>query len=476
MLRLLSSKRNANSEIFIGQNHSLTVMILNLAPVRTYHQDTLSSLNFANRTKKIEVRETENEPVFKGCARAIPTFRGTSIQRQPLRPLATSLHNSTIHASNPPNKQGDRLAKAFSVYSDGARLSNARMATVRHSPLKRPSDPFSSISRPNKRRSPNRMLFRPQPTISKEVIEKIIEGKVTDILAARALDQPSIVPQPKISEEVQKRLELLEQKIDGKDGGREQGLTFLLMAKQHAVRGEDTSALRMYTLAKDFFRDNEKLDSKIDKLREKIQQRKPEKRQRGPVADTSELDPNNNNRQLVSSDYGTDKTPPLGYRPSRSVTRPKDKDSCVQDGQADARPFILCSTLDTIAKSPTAKQDDSDYEAEVHDEEAGHESDGGLHYKAKSKKKEPRCRTLNDQVQTPRTSRLLEIVNARNLNQIRLLRGIGAKKAEAIVEALCGADEGESNEAVVKSLEELGRLRGVGPKTVENMRMGLQMA
>lgn len=475
MLRLLSSKRNADSEIIIGQNNSLTVMILNLAPVRTYHQDTLSSLNFANRTKKIEVRETENEPVFKGCARAIPTFRGTSIQRQPLRPLATSVHNSAIHASNPPNKQGDRQAKAFSVYSDGARLSNARMATVRRSPLKRPSDPFSSISRPNKRRSPNRMLFRPQPTISKEVIEKIIEVKVTDILAARALDQPSIAPQPKISEEVQKRLELLEQKIDGKDGGREQGLTFLLMAKQHAVRGEDTSALRMYTLAKDFFRDNKKLVSKIDKLREKIQQRKPEKRLREPVADTSELDPNNN-RQLVSSDYGTDKTPPLGYRPSKSVTRPKDKDSCVQAGQADARLFIQCSTLDTIAKSPTAKQNNSDYEAEVHDEEDGHESDGGFRYKAKSKKKGPRCRTLNDQVQTPRTSQLLEIVNARDLSQIRLLRGVGAKKAEAIAEALCGADEGESNEAVVKSLEELGRLRGVGPKTVESMRMGLQMA
>lgn len=237
-LRLLPPRMNANSDIIIGQNNSLTVMILNLAPVKTYHQDTLSSLTFANRTKKIEVREVENEPVVKGCTRAVPTITGTSIQRQPLRPLTSSVHNSAVHALNPPSKQGDRQAKAFSVYSDRARLSNARTETVRRSPLKRPSDPFSSSSRPTKRPSPDHMLFRPQPTISKEAIEKIIEDKVTGILAARVLDRPSTAPQLEISEEVQKRLELLEQKIDGKDGGRAQGLTLLLIAKQHAVRGE----------------------------------------------------------------------------------------------------------------------------------------------------------------------------------------------------------------------------------------------
>src|ERR1700761_4500723 len=53
----------------LGVNNGLTVMILNLAPVRSYHLDTVSSLNFANRTKRIEVREVENEPVFKGPSR-----------------------------------------------------------------------------------------------------------------------------------------------------------------------------------------------------------------------------------------------------------------------------------------------------------------------------------------------------------------------------------------------------------------------
>lgn len=450
-------------------------MILNLAPVRAYHQDTLSSLGFASRTKKIEVREIENEPVIKGCTRAVPTFTGTSIQRQPLRPLATSVHNSAVHASNPPNKQGDRQAKAFSVYTDRARLSNARTEAVRRSPLKRPSDPFSSSSRPTKRRSPDPMLFRSQPAISKEAIEKIIEDKVTDILAVRALDQPSIAPQPEISEEVQKRLELLEQKIDGIDSGREQGLTFLLMAKQHAVRGEDTSALRMYTLAKDFFPCNKKLDLKIDKLREKIEQRKPEQKQKEPVAEISEVDPRND-RHLVCSDYGTDKTPLSGRRPSKSSSRPRQKDSGFQAGQDDTRLLTKISTLDTVARFPSVKQDDSNYETEAHDADHDYKSDGGFRYKAKTKKKLPRSKSLHDQVQTPRTKQLLDIVNARDISQIKLLKGVGAKKAEAIVEALCDAHEDESKEVLVNSLHELGRLRGVGPKTVESMRMGLQLA
>ncbi len=39
----------------LGQNNGFTIMILNLAPVRSYHLDTLSSLNFANRTKRLRL-------------------------------------------------------------------------------------------------------------------------------------------------------------------------------------------------------------------------------------------------------------------------------------------------------------------------------------------------------------------------------------------------------------------------------------
>ena len=45
----------------LGQNNGLTVMILNLAPTRAFHLDTLSSLNFANRAKKVELKQAENE-------------------------------------------------------------------------------------------------------------------------------------------------------------------------------------------------------------------------------------------------------------------------------------------------------------------------------------------------------------------------------------------------------------------------------
>ena len=457
----------------IGQNNSLTVMILNLAPVRSYHQDTLSSLNFANRTKKIEVREIENEPISKGCTRAVPTLTGATIQRQPLRPLATSVHNSAVRTWKPPRKQGDRQAKSFSVYSDKARLQNTvRMETVRRSPLKRPSDPFTSSSRPRKRRSPDRMLFRPQPAISKEVIEKIIEDKVTHIFNARVLDQPSIAPQPGINENVQKRLELLEKKIDGKDDGREQGLTFLLMAKQHSVRGEDPSALRMYTLAKDYFPDNKKLDLKIDNLRDRINRRKLEGQQNEPRLGNPELGTKNNG-YLVYRDCSARETPLLGHSVSKSNTRLKQRDEG-HGGKPKAQRIAQVSTLGIATDSPKVRQADSIHETGVSDEDNGYESDGGFHYKATAKQKGLRKKCMHDQEQAPRTRQLLEIVNARDVNQIKLLKGVGAKKAGIILEALREADKNESSEVVVESLDELGRLRGVGPKTVESMRMGLQ--
>lgn len=407
----------------LGQNNGLTVMILNLAAMRSYHLDTLSSLNFANRTKKIEVREVENEPIFKGCSRAVPTFTGASIKRQPLRPLASTVHNI---AANPARmlKPSDK-PKAFSVYSDRARLSTAAARPYRiepagrSSPLKRPSDPFTSVSRPPKRRSPARMAPPSQSTMSKQVIEDIIERKVTDILAARALDQTAVATQPEISNEVQRRLELLEQRIEGKDDGREQGLTFLLMAKQHAVRGEDGSALKMYTLAKDFFPENKKLDVKIEKLRERILQKRQEE------------DP----RKGIDLHKGTDTGEGSQTDGDRKVAEPSKGEDC--------------------------------------------ESNRGFHYEAKSRKSNissinqlPNNDIEERGVKTPRTDQLLAIVNSRDVARIRLLKGVGARKAESIVDALCSGEDGETK--TVRSLRQLAELRSVGVKTVEKMRAGLQ--
>lgn len=87
---------------------------------------------------------------------------------------------------------------------------------------------------------------------------------------------------------------------------------------------------------------------------------------------------------------------------------------------------------------------------------------------------------------TPRTRRVLQVVNTRDLAQIKLLKGVGTKKAEGIIAALegHGADEdgnsvGRSSTAAttgpvaVTSLAQLAKMKGVSVKTVESMRVGI---
>ena len=415
----------------LGQNNGMTIMILNLAPTRSYHLDTLSSLNFANRTKKIEVREIENEPVFKGCHRPVPSFSGTSLSRQPLRQLTNAAHNVAINAPRSATKQGDKPTKAFSVFTDKSRAStstNQQPSTVhkKSSPLKRTSDHMAPLSvHPAKRRSPARtMKPQPQPQISKAALEDMIERKVSDILAARALeDQLAVAPQPEISDEVQRRLELLERKVQdkGKDDEREQGLTFLLMAKQHAVRGEDLSALKMYQLAKDYFPTNAKLNVKIEGLQRKIAAKKQQ------AHDKHIRVPDNGNHS-------------------------RDKHVAEEDEEYQDKP--------------------------EHANDGEYNSDDSFRNKVTSKKSKGRKAILlpqskfHDEAPTPRTKQVLEIINTRDITRLRVMQGIGPKRAEKLLEALCGGEEAEEARQV-RNLAELGSLKGVGIKTVEKMRMGI---
>lgn len=437
----------------LGQNNGLTLMILNLAPVRSFHLDTLSSLNFANRTKRIEVREIENEPVFKGCHRAVPDIARATAQRRPLRPLATAVHNAAINTIPVSSDQkGGKPAKQFSVYSDRAKSTTGsgrplRLEPIHSSPQKRPSDlHLSGVARPPKRRSPN-PKGKAQSVMSKETIENIIEKKVTDILAARALDQPSMAPVPEIGEDVQRRLELLEQKIEGKDDEREQGLTFLLMAKQHSVRGEFSSALKMYTMAKDYFPTNIKLQTKIDRLQAKMEKKVKEK-------------------------YATDET----IKGIEGKGPPKCQIQRYSPGEVRAR-----------EESGNSKNDDEEYD-EVQERASDGDYDTADRSEARSRRKRkaqrPRAIAVfkdeigGDEEQSPRTKRLLEIINTGEARQIRLLRGVGAKKAEAIVEGLYGGEaddemHGMAGRKQVSSLGQLSRMKGVGAKTVENMRLGV---
>jgi Kinesin motor domain len=446
----------------LGQNNGFTVMILNLAPVRSYHLDTLSSLNFANRTKKIEVREIENEPIFKGPPRSLPVATGSSIQRQPLRPLAAGV-NVNLGAHKADTKSGDKPLKAFSVYSDRTkpRISHA---PPRSSPLKRGPEPLSS-TRPTKttaRPTPPSFLRRgpaAEPNLSKATIEQLVEQKVSAILAAersqKGQDQPfhqgpsqtspnpSSQPSPPrqqasvgASEEVQRRLASIEQRLEGQEGARAEGLSFLLMAKQHQARGEENSALKMYQLAEPYFPGNEKLERKIDVLSARIEAKRREK-----------------------------------TLPAKKSGVPDQDDGSDGDGS-------YYHEFDDRANGNNAEPDDAG--------DASFSSEDDFRPRAKKPRK-PQQRKRRLRVSspdpldthpghaspplTPRTSHLLSIINTRDVGQIKALKGVGPKRAEGIVDCL-----GEMHDVDVVSLKQLSGLRGVGFKVVQGMRGGIEIA
>ena len=184
----------------LGQNNGITVMFLNLAPVRSYHLDTLSSLNVSSRAKRIEVREIENEVVFKQFPRPASTA-ATVAARQPLRPLANAHNVCNGNAAAKASGDVARPIKLFNVYADKGRLSPAKMMhplTALPRPVvgvnlkparkslsrKRPSDHENTniLTPPNKAaRGPE----EPSITMTASQIEAMVERKVGEILAAR---------------------------------------------------------------------------------------------------------------------------------------------------------------------------------------------------------------------------------------------------------------------------------------------------
>jgi hypothetical protein len=447
----------------LGQNKSHTIMVLNLAPVKSYHLDTMSSLNFANRTKKIETNEIENQPFFRDApgkgkveGGSATAARASAMNRQPLRPKILS-HNS--HLKDVGNGVA-KPAKSFAVFADKpskpaplANIASSRMVKPSIRSPKRPNtDPISSLARPSK-------IARTQPPkaesgMSQSAIEALIERKVTEALAERVDSTTLANPEP-ISEEVQKRLDALEKRVGGQETERAEGLQFLLMAKQHQVRGEDASALRMYQLAQPHFPGNEKLMRKVvalqDRLREKSAEGHASPRATATIVPVVEQ-------------------PQAPKHFSRPATRPIRKFAAVADDE-----------------------DLSYHEAQTHaaDEEDEEEE---FTYRPRTKVRRPRTKITADSEdeladmavfttttassqsieQTPRTKHLLAVINSRDVSQIKLLKGVGAKRAEAIANCLCDLDMGEEAEGGrVASLGELGRIKGVGGRMVENMRLGL---
>ncbi len=373
-----------------------------------------------------------------------------------------------LAAQKTDTKTGDKPSKAFSVYSDRARSRASQIAPPRSSPLKRGAEPLASI-RPTKiaaRPTPTSFLRRAplEPTLSKATIEQLVEQKVSAILAAQSNQQKppqpasysasspppkeasnatAPAPAPAISEEVQRRLASIEQRLEGQEGARAEGLSFLLMAKQHQARGEMNSALKMYQLARPYFPGNEKLARKIEVLRGKI-----EGRRRGEEGRTE--------RGGRRADGGAEEDNESGCGEGDESYQDDDRNDAesrgAEDSNADSTDEEAFRPLKT--KKPRAP-----------------------HRQKRFRLSSPDPLAADIAPPTPRTTHLLSVINTRDLTQIKRLKGVGPKRAEGIVECLAELGEGwdGGDGGVVTSLEQLSGLRGVGRKTVEGMRAGIEV-
>jgi len=469
----------------LGQNRSHTVMILNLAPVKSYHLDTISSLNFANRTKKIEVNEIENQPFYRevpGKSKpesSASAQAGPALNRQPLRPKILS-HNSHLKevGTNVP-----KPSKQFSVYSDkpkAATLANTSQARSMRPPMrspKRPSnDNIATLARPAKQI--RTAVSKPETAgLSQAAIESLIERKVTEALAER-VDSTSVSNGDPISEEVQKRLDALEKRVSGQETERAEGLQYLLMAKQHQVRGEDISALKMYQLALPFFPGNEKLARKILALQDRIDRKKAERHDSGVAMGS----PRRSVQQAPPPVFALDEA----KQTSKAATRPKSKHLPVEDDdesyhEAQTAPLSDDEEFDDAPPRPRTKIRRPVAARSQTAPLSMHSTTSAKHSpNSPSDSEDELAHALTQQIdpnQTPRTKSLLRIINTRDVSQIKLLKGVGAKRAEALVNCLCDLDLGMEEDGEqhhrVQSLVELRRLRGMGGKMVESMRNGL---
>jgi len=280
-------------------------------------------------------------------------------------------------------------------------------------------------------------------------IEEMIEKKVQEALAHRALDQPAPNPPTDITEAVQRRLEALERKIESGEAeeARAEGLRFLLMAKQHKERGEDSSALKMYELAVPFFPGQEKLQKKIDNLRAKIQAKREEAaRASAPVE----------NRKAPATAPIPFPSPPTSFEAPQEETHSKSRRKANADSEDEFNGSAIMQAED-------------------------YEDDDSFSYKSskpkKSKQKSAPKSSLRifsgdtDGPLTPRTRHLLDIVNSRDIAMIKGLSGVGAKKARDLVEflELQNKDEGGN----IRTLQQLIAVPGLGKKSVERAYEGV---
>ena len=358
--------------------------------------------------------------------------------------------------------------KAFSVYADKRKSQEGKaqlqMSQQRKSESnKRALDSSCGPTRPTKFMRPNETFQRhPRPIagtqLSQAHIEDLISRRIDEKLAEKALGAHS-QPVQALPDDLQRRLDALEQRVSEKeDGSRGEGLQFLLMAKQHAARGEDCSALRMYELALPYFEGNGRLEAKIRQLKEKIRAKKG-------TADLQEKPI----YQEAAPPFS--RASPVRRKKAATVDDAKDDDyiddhdgdGAYNDEDEDEHRFK--SRSKALAKPKTTLRRAALPSFTLIPPRPGGPLISSSPDHGASSDSSGSSATL---VSTPRTAHLLHIINTRDIVQIRSLKGVGAKRAEAIVGALCEMDVQH-----ITDLAQLGALKGVGVKTVENMRAGV---
>ena len=213
----------------------------------------------------------------------------------------------------------------------------------------------------------------------------------------------------------------------------------------------------MYELATPFFPNNEKLASKKSALEEKLRQKKnveaaiPAQAQTNP---SRPIQPVSHVLKPLASKAGSISQSQIrGHKRKSSTHFSADDDSSfVSTGHYSASPSI-CSYH-------------SDYD---NDDSFRHHA-----RRAPKSKKRAKVQIYRDESDFAATheqeERLLGIINSHSIGQIKNLKGVGAKKAEAIVASL--SQVGGLNENV-RSIDQLRGLKGVGEKTVQSMLAGL---
>lgn len=355
----------------LGQNNGMTVMILNIAPTRAYQLDTLSSLNFANRAKKIEIKQVENS-VAKVKVKKPGPDASEAMQRPALRPISNSHHGKK---KMPTSEKSSKALKS-----------------QREKPPKPPKP--STL----KERNSNATL-RPQAStleIKPEELNKLVEQKVEEILASRALSDKTL--QSIVDNDAMiKRVEHLEQQL------------------------------------------NEKLESTAD----------ANKSRRTQPADSPRL-----SGLLKMYEVDLDDARAVDIKkPNKTFTLSNDNDD----------PFILSPAQDVDHSLESVRTTLS-----TSSKPAGHKRKKAFMV-FQEDDTDPTSAT-----DTPRTARLLAIVNSEDVGQIKCLRGVGPKRAEYLASYVKGCKAASEDGATgLNSLQDLAKLPGIGTKIVEAMRVGV---